>query len=55
MKYLNEIRTMLLTAVVVVMAMNILMAIIQPWLPLILVCLVVLSAGWLFYSRATRL
>ncbi|MDQ0923295.1 ABC-type nickel/cobalt efflux system permease component RcnA [Pseudarthrobacter sp. W1I19] len=55
MKYLKEIRTMLLTAVLVVVMMNILMAIIQPWLPVILVCLVVVTAGWFFYSRATKL
>ncbi|MDQ0672983.1 1,4-dihydroxy-2-naphthoate octaprenyltransferase [Pseudarthrobacter siccitolerans] len=55
MKYLKEVRTMLLTAVLVVLLMNILTAIIQPWLPFLLIGLVVATVAWLFYSRATRL
>lgn len=55
MKYLKEVRTMLLTAVLVVLLMNILTAIIQPWLPFLLVGLVVVTVGWFFYGRATRL
>ena len=54
-KYLKEVRTMLLTAVLVVLLMNILTAIIQPWLPYLLVGLVVVTVGWFFYGRATRL
>jgi hypothetical protein len=54
-KYLKEARSMLITAVLVICAMNILMAIITPWLPLILGLLVVGTAGWFWYGRATRL
>lgn len=55
MKYLKEVRTMLLTAVLVVLLMNILTAIIQPWLPFLLAGLAVTTVLWLWYGRATRL
>lgn len=55
MKWLKELRTMLLTALVVFVAMQLLVAVVQPYLPVILVCIVVITVGWFFYSRATRL
>lgn len=55
MKYLKEVRTMLLTALVVFLAMQVLVAVIQPYIPLILGAIVVLTVSWFFYSRATRL
>lgn len=55
MKYLKEVRTMLLTACLVVVTMNILQAIIQPWLPFLFAALAVVTVLWLWYGRATRL
>lgn len=55
MKYLKEVRTALVTALVVFLAMQVLMQIIQPFIPLIVIGVVVLSIGWYVYSRATRL
>lgn len=55
MKYLKELRTMLVTALVVFLAMQLLVAIIQPYIPIILAGIVVITVGWFFYGRATRL
>jgi hypothetical protein len=55
MKYLKEARTMLVTALVVFLAMQVLVQIIQPYVPLILGAIVVITVGWFVYSRATRL
>jgi hypothetical protein len=54
-KYLKELRTMLVTALVVFLAMQLLVAVIQPYIPIILIGVVVITVGWFFYSKATRL
>lgn len=46
---------MLMTAVVVFVVMQWLVAVMQPYLPLVLIGIVVTVVGMLLYSRATRL
>jgi uncharacterized membrane protein YccC len=55
MKWMQEIRTTLVTALVVFVAMQLLVAVIQQYIPIILIGIVVLTVGWFVYSRATRL
>ncbi|GAP53460.1 hypothetical protein AHiyo6_00250 [Arthrobacter sp. Hiyo6] len=55
MKYLKELRTMLVTALVVFVAMQVLITIIQPYVPVILGAIVVITVSWLVYGRITRL
>ncbi|SDP33985.1 hypothetical protein SAMN04487914_108130 [Arthrobacter sp. ok909] len=55
MKYLKELRTMLVTALAVFILMNFLVQVIQPYVPIILIGVVVITLGWYAYSRATRL
>ncbi len=55
MKYAKGLRDALITAVVVFLAMQVLVQIITPYIPMILIGVVVISVAWVFYSRATRL
>lgn len=55
MKYLKELRTAPVTALLVFLAMQFLVQIIQPYVPVILGAIVVITVGWFVYSRATRL
>jgi len=55
MKWIKELRAALITALVVFLAMQLLIQIIQPFIPMILIGIVVITIGWFVYSRATRL
>ncbi|MET3348988.1 UNVERIFIED_ORG: fatty acid desaturase [Arthrobacter sp. UYEF1] len=55
MKYLREVRAALVSAVLVFCAMQFLVAVMQPYLPLILIGIVVITVGWMLFARATRL
>ncbi|WP_285250214.1 hypothetical protein [Pseudarthrobacter sp. fls2-241-R2A-168] len=55
MKYLREVRSALITAVLVFVAMQFLVAAMQPYLPLVLIGIVAITVGWMLYARATRL
>lgn len=55
MKYLKELRAMLFSALAVFLMMQLLIAIIQPYIIFILVGLVLTVVGMMLYGRATRL
>ncbi|MDN4611450.1 hypothetical protein [Arthrobacter burdickii] len=54
-KYLKEVRATLFAILAIFLAMQLVVAVIQPYIVYILVGLVVLTVGWFFYSRGTRL
>ncbi|WP_156507353.1 hypothetical protein [Arthrobacter sp. OY3WO11] len=55
MKYMREVRSALFIALAVFLAMQILLAVLQPYLIYILIGLVLTVVGMVLYGRATRL
>lgn len=48
MKWLRQLKSALITALVVFVAMQLLVAVIQPYIPLILIGIAVTTVGYLF-------